>query len=419
MTFSTNSDMPLTMVRQCVILVGGQGTRLGSLTASTPKPLLPVDGRPFLELLLLEAARHGLTHIVLLAGYLANQFDRYEGIRRLAGRDVKITVIREDVPLGTGGALSMLRGAADEQFLLLNGDTWFGIDLRSFVSSGFSRAQSQVKIALRRVDDASRYGLVETSDGLVTRFAEKASSHRGGGTINAGVCLLHSRFLDRITHVPCSLEAELFTELSGQGLLEAVSADGFFIDIGVPSDYAAASGLLRRHRTRPAVFFDRDGVLNQDLGYTHRPEQLQWTPGAVQAVRKVNDSGFYCFVVTNQAGVAHGYFDEVKVDLFHTHMDEMLGRQGAHVDEFCYCPFHPQASLEAYRQDAFCRKPKPGMLLDLMERWPVDASRSIFIGDKDIDMEAAAAGNIRGYQYLGGNLSDFTARILDDKPTPD
>lgn len=163
---------------------------------------------------------------------------------------------------------------------------------------------------------------------------------------------------------------------------------------------------------RPAVFFDRDGVLNMDAGYTHKPDDLRWTEGAIAAVKAVNDAGWYAFVVSNQAGVGHGLYSERDVDDFHRHMDAAMAAQGAHIDEYVYCPFHPDAKLEAYRQVSLHRKPQPGMILDLLARWPVDAGKSFLVGDKDIDLQAARAACIDAYLYEGGDLYRLVAREL-------
>ncbi len=163
---------------------------------------------------------------------------------------------------------------------------------------------------------------------------------------------------------------------------------------------------------RPAVFFDRDGVLNIDDGYVHKPEHLRWNDGAIAAVKAVNDAGWHAFVVSNQSGIGHGLYDEKDVDIFHAGMDRMLAEHGAHIDEYIYCPFHPEAKLEAYRKDSPCRKPRPGMILDLMARWPVDAARSFLVGDRQSDLEAAAAASIGAYLYSGGDLLALVAQGL-------
>ena len=163
----------------------------------------------------------------------------------------------------------------------------------------------------------------------------------------------------------------------------------------------------KQNETRPAVgktrraaaFLDRDGVLNVDLGYVHRPEQLEWIAGAPESVRLLNEAGYYVFVITNQSGVARGFFDEAAVKSFHAHMQKGLAEQGAHVDAFYYCPHHPQGTVKQFTMACGCRKPRTGLLEQAAREWPIDKSTSFFIGDKDHDMAAAAAFNIRGIKF--------------------
>ncbi len=396
------------MLRQCVILVGGMGTRLGALTQHTPKPLLPVAGRPFLDYLLLEAARFGFDRIVLLAGHLGGQVvDEFSGVRRMAGRDVEIKVVVEPEPAGTGGALEFLRDVADDAFLLMNGDSWFDLDLRAFASAGVAD-YAWVSMALRSTTDTARFGIVELEDRRVVRFLPRGAV-AASGLINAGVYLVRRALLDRIPSRPCSLEADIFPALVAQRRLMGVPEQGFFIDIGVPDDYAAADRLIAEHRRRPAVFLDRDGVLNEDLGYTYRPEDLRWLPGAREAVKQLNASGSYVFVVTNQAGVARGLYGENDVKRFHAQMDRELAEIGAHIDEYIYCPYHPDGSVATYRRDSACRKPEPGMIVELMGRWPLDLDRSFLVGDKETDLAAAAAAGLPGVLYRDGALNELVA----------
>ena len=399
------------MISQCVILVGGLGTRLGELTRATPKPLLPVNGKPFLDHLIQRAARFGLTDIVLLAGDLGDQvLARYAGTQRIAGRDVQVRVVVEREPAGTGGALRYLDGIADEYFLLMNGDSWFDMDLRAFADAPLTKP-TVAKIALRRLENSGRYGGVILDRDRILDFAA-AGAGNGDSLINAGVYLVSRELIGMVRQVPCSLERDIFVPAAKEGKLSGVPYEGAFIDIGIAEDYARAETVLRDNLYRPAVFFDRDGVLNIDEGYTHKPDDLRWNPSAVAAIRAVNDAGWYAFVVTNQAGVGHGHYGEKDVDIFHRHMEAELAKEGAHIDEFIYCPFHPDAKLEAYRRDSVCRKPGPGMILDLLARWPEDASRSFMVGDKDSDLEAAAAASIDAYLYKGGDLHALVTEVL-------
>jgi D-glycero-D-manno-heptose 1,7-bisphosphate phosphatase len=170
-----------------------------------------------------------------------------------------------------------------------------------------------------------------------------------------------------------------------------------------------------RPATRPAMFLDRDGTLNEDLGYVHRWEDFRWLRGARAAIRSLNDAGVYVFVVTNQSGVARGMFDEAAVNALHVRMREDLHEIGAAVDDIRYCPHHPEASVAAYRRVCPCRKPAPGMILDLMAEWPVDAAASVMVGDKAIDAAAGRAAGIRAEIVAGGGLEGFVERFLRER----
>lgn len=159
--------------------------------------------------------------------------------------------------------------------------------------------------------------------------------------------------------------------------------------------------------TRGAVFFDRDGVLNEDHGYVHRIEDLRWIPGAREAVRAVNLSRRFVFVVTNQAGIAKGLYDEAAILAFHDEMQRRLAEVGARIDEFVYCPHHPDGIVDGFTRRCSCRKPEPGMILGLLRRWPVDPQLSVLIGDRDSDIAAARAAGIAARLYRGGDLRDY------------
>lgn len=158
---------------------------------------------------------------------------------------------------------------------------------------------------------------------------------------------------------------------------------------------------------KAAVFLDRDGVINVDKGYVYRPEDLEWIPGAVEAIRYFNEQGRFVFVITNQSGIARGYYTEADVLNVHHALEQKLKKHGAHIDQFYYCPHHAEALIERYRIDCECRKPRPGMILQAMKEWPVEPQTSFMVGDKESDTLAAAAAGIKGYRFHGGNLYDF------------
>jgi len=400
-------------VRQAVVLVGGKGTRLGSLTQATPKPLLEIaPGLRFLDTVLFELARHGFIDIILLAGHLGDQVEAaYQG-RRILNADVR--VIREPEPQGTGGALRFAADQLDQWFLMTNGDSLFEINLRELTSGLDERITG--RLALREVPDPARYGAVSLSGEAISAFHEKDLNLKGPALINGGIYALNRSMLARITG-PCSIEQDVFPAFAKEGVLQGRKFDGYFLDIGLPDTYGQAQAELPKRRVRPCAFLDRDGVLNIDHGYTHRREDLQWTEGAREAVRMLNESGHLVVVATNQAGVARGYYDEAAVHAFHAHMAEQLAEAGAHVDAFYHCPYHEDGQVPQYRQAGHPdRKPNPGMLLKAMADLPIQREGSFLVGDRDSDMGAARAAGLPGYLYAGGNLLEFVRDQLARRP---
>lgn len=162
---------------------------------------------------------------------------------------------------------------------------------------------------------------------------------------------------------------------------------------------------------KPALFLDRDGVLNEDRGFVSRWEDFHWIAGAQAVVRTFNEAGWIVVVVTNQSGVGRGYYTEAEMHALHARMVEELAAVGGRIDAFYFAPHHPEAPLEVYRHpDPPDRKPNPGMILRALEDFPIDKSRSLLIGDKPSDLEAALRAGVRGVLFEGGDLMAFLAK---------
>ena len=158
--------------------------------------------------------------------------------------------------------------------------------------------------------------------------------------------------------------------------------------------------------SKPAIFFDRDGVLNVDVGYLYKIEDFQWIDGAIEAIKYFNDKDYYVFVITNQSGVARGYYTEADIHKLHQWMNQDLARHNAYIDEFFYCPHHVKGIIKDYSFDCECRKPKIGMIKKALDKYDVQLESSLLIGDKDSDIECAENAGIKGLKFNAEKL-DF------------
>ncbi len=412
-------------LRQCVILVGGLGTRLGDLTAATPKPALTCGDRPFLAWLLRELQRFGFTEALLLTGHLSDRLrEIVADAQANLPRAMTIVFSEEPERAGTGGALFHARDLLDERFLLCNGDSLLDTNLSRLLAD-FSRDDAGVtgRILLRSLPDASRYGVVTRDGDVVTGFHERPPEVAGGaadavpGDINAGIYLFDRRIVDALQPV-CSLERDVMPGLAASGALRASQADGYFIDIGIPADLARAQTELPLVLRRPGLFLDRDGVINIDHGYVGSVDRFEFVPGALDTIRAATDAGFHVFVVTNQSGVARGYYTEADLAQLHGWVSDQVRAAGGTIDDIRHCPFHPDGSVAAYARASDWRKPAPGMILDLVRAWEVDRPDSLMIGDQPSDLQAASASGIAGHLFAGGDLAAFALPLLAAARSP-
>jgi D,D-heptose 1,7-bisphosphate phosphatase len=394
---------------QCVVLADGLGARRAGSAADRPLRVENTAHMPILEILIAEASRRGFSRILLLTSRGASAvvpFGReLDQSRRFRCR-IEVLVMPEQCDLAD--SLRFAAPRLEEQFALLDGHTWFDFNWLDLALALWSLPTAAAILALRREPQASHGGVAVLDGEKVVSF-EPGERHPIK-LVSAGVLMCRRTVLE---HLPAADRGEtgVLHKLAVEGRLGGRVYDGFCVDMEASAGTEQVLADVPQIRQRPAAFLDRDGVLNVDHGYVHQPRQLIWIPGAVDAVKWLNDHGYYVFVITNQAGVARGYFDEDDVRRFHAHLAGELRGAGASIDDFRFCPHHPEATVTSYRTACHWRKPQPGMILDLLQHWPIVVHRSFVIGDKISDIQAADAAGIRGYQFSPGNLRELVESI--------
>jgi len=385
---------------QGVILIGGEGTRLGSITKNYPKPMLEVAGKPFLIHLINNIKRFGINRILLLASHANHIVLDY--FKDLKINDCMIDIIIETESLGTGGALINALDYLDDRFYCFNGDSiidgnW--LSLENLVSEG-----GDIIVALTEVTNPSRYGSTILNDSKIIGFEEKKNSSKKNikNIINGGIYNIKKSVLEKYQLEKLSFETDVLKEQVNLGKVYGQVIDGYFIDIGLQETLLEARARNWRY-DKKAFLFDRDGTLNEDDGYTHKVKDLVWKPGAIELIKKLNDLNHLVFVVTNQAGIAKGKFLEKDMHDFHNGMQNELNIKGAHIDKFYHCPFHKDGIIEKYKLDSVDRKPNTGMLERIASEWDLKKNNIVMIGDRDTDIECARKFGIKNYLYNGSD----------------
>ncbi len=392
---------------EAVVLAGGFGTRLKSCIDNIPKPLAPINDRPFLFYLLDYLYANGIHRVIISTGYLAEKVEEAIG-SSYRGMTVEYSV--EDIPLGTGGGIKKaLKKCTEDDIVVCNGDSFFDVDLfemRKFhLDSGCA-----VTLAAKFIENAYRSGLLEFENGRLRGFAENGIAP--SGYINGGVYFIKRTLLESIAEDKFSFEK---TVLAGEYNTGVYESNGYFIDIGIPDAYKLAEeekNKLTSRRKRCAVFLDRDGTVNKDTVHLYRREEFEFLPDADKAIAMLKKKGYLVIVITNQAGVAKGIYKEEDIGILHGYVDSLLAENHAIIaDGYYYCPHHPEATVEEYRLDCPCRKPNSGLILKAVEDFAktgieIDLNNSYTIGNRISDILAGKNAGVEHNILIGNDETD-------------
>lgn len=384
-----------------VIMAGGKGTRMLSIASDIPKPMIPIEGRPVLEHEIECLCEQGFTDILITVGHLGNVIMDYFGDGLKFG--VHITYYFEKEPLGNAGALFQVKDQLTDDFLLLNADAMFDIDFNRFVQ--YHKTHDAVATLFTH-PNSHPYdsGVIIADEHMAVRkwlAKEDERPEYFKNRVNAGLHVLNKRILEQtVEGGKIDLDRQLLKPLAGTGQMYCYDSPEYVKDMGTPERYYAvckdfANGIVKARNLKnrqKAIFLDRDGTINEYVGFLTDIKEFRLLDGVAEAIRKINASGYLAIVVTNQPIIARGEVSFTELQEIHNKMETLLGAEGAYIDAIYFCPHHPDKGFEGerveYKISCDCRKPKPGMLLKAAEDFNIDLSRSWLVGDGKNDVEA-------------------------------
>lgn len=384
-----------------VIMAGGKGTRMLSIASDIPKPMIPIEGRPVLEHEIECLCEQGFTDILITVGHLGNVIMDYFGDGLKFG--VHITYYFEKEPLGNAGALFQVKDQLTDDFLLLNADAMFDIDFNRFVQ--YHKTHDAVATLFTH-PNSHPYdsGVIIADEHMAVRkwlAKEDERPEYFKNRVNAGLHVLNKRILEQtVEGGKIDLDRQLLKPLAGTGQMYCYDSPEYVKDMGTPERYYAvckdfANGIVKARNLKnrqKAIFLDRDGTINEYVGFLTDIKEFRLLDGVAEAIRKINASGYLAIVVTNQPIIARGEVSFTELKEIHNKMETLLGAEGAYIDAIYFCPHHPDKGFEGerveYKISCDCRKPKPGMLLKAAEDFNIDLSRSWMVGDGKNDVEA-------------------------------
>mgnify|MGYP001388890367 CR=1 FL=1 len=378
-------------IDQAVIYVGGLGTRLKSITRKTPKPLIQINKKPFLNYIIKNLSRFGFKEIILLCFYKSEFFFKKYHNKNLYG--IKIKCIKEKKQLGTAGSLLNAKKLLKKNFLLCNGDTFFDININDLCFN-FFKFKKEVFVALKKSKKNQRYDEFRIDKNRIISIGKTKKNY---SLLNSGYYVISKSVLNFFKNKK-SLEKEVFKILINKNKMYGKIYDNTFnkfVDIGIPKDLNKSSNFIKKVKRKSALFLDRDGVINKDTGYVHKKQDFIWRKNIINFIKKYNDNNFYVFVVSNQSGVGRGYYSEAAVLKLHKWVKDELRQKGANIDEFLFSPYYIKSKIKKYRLAKKMRKPDIGMINEIKKNWDINLKNSLLIGDQETDKQTAMNACIR------------------------
>ncbi len=391
-----------------VILVGGKGSRLGYLTKNIPKPLLKINNQIFLDSLIAKLIKYNFNRIYLLCSFKKESFFKLYNNKTI--HNSKILCIDEGVAKGTGGALYKLKNIIKKDFLLINGDTYFDIDISKLLENKFQNNICTIALTSNnKYKKNIKINNINIDKNNLIKFSNNFSN-----LMNGGIYFFKKKIFKFIVKKKCSLEDDILKKLIIRKKIHGVVFKEKFIDIGSHKTIE----FLKKNKgflKQKAIFLDRDGVINKlkKDDYIKSYSEFEFLPGVMDGIKYININDYLVIIITNQSCIGKGIITEKNLNTIHNKMKRNLKlKKNAHIDDIYYSPYYKYSNNSKYRKDKFDRKPNLGMLIKAIKKWNIDTKKSLFIGDSVTDYQSSNAMKIKFYYKSNSKLISQLKKII-------
>jgi D,D-heptose 1,7-bisphosphate phosphatase len=360
-----------------VILAGGKGSRIKKYLKGLSKPMSRFNNKYFIEYIIQNFSKYDFNKIFILTGYRSKNI--FKKFHKKIYNFIEIECLKEKKLLGTGGALHILKKKKVRDFILLNGDTIFDINLNDLIKS--KKKNTIGSIAL--IENNSNKTNKKLNNLKVSN--NHLSYSKNAKLMNGGIYYFKKDIFKYLQNKKNSLEDEILPKLINKRIISGKKFDQFFFDIGTPKNFLKANNILYKHFYKPAVFLDRDGVINFDKGYVHKKKDFKLRPGVIKGLKFLAKNNYYIFIVTNQAGIGKKIFTLSNFTKLHLYIKKKLQNENIFIDNVSFSPFHPDAKIKKYKKNSLTRKPGNLMIERIKKQWHLNLSKSFMIGDQNKD----------------------------------
>lgn len=409
-------------IKQAVIVAGGLGKRLKEHTQGKPKILIDVGEETLLDVQLRQLVISGFRRCTFLLGYQAEEII---DILKAKSHNYPLIIdwVVEPKALGTGGSLINALDKLENVFIVIYGDLYLNLDFKALEKEFFLNDASFACVVhpSSHAHDSDLFEIEQ--NGRIKKFISKHEARISPirNIANSGIYIFRRNVLEKFSVAELDLDRDIVQNLiiDGEAGL-ALRNKGYVRDVGTLERLKKIKDMSSSPeisiRKRPALFLDRDGVLNRHVGHITSIEQIQIFPKIISLISRFNDAGYLVIVLTNQPIIAHGKLDFEGLNAIHASIDFELSRHHAYIDQYYICPHHPDSGYKGEVKDlkktCDCRKPKIGLLLQCLADFDIDLTSSIFIGDTWRDEELARQ---RGIPYISVNREEELESEVDKK----